>query len=182
MDREINILEYLPYFLQEIDEYVEVTKVENPEISDLWTQLSTVQNEFYLEDSTEYAVKRWEKILEIKPADTDTLDERKFRIVMRLSQQIPYTYASLEEALITLCGPRGYTLEVNPVACTISVRVTLGVKFMFDEVKKLLDRVLPCNLLLDFRLLYNRHMDLKKYTQAQMHTMTHKTIKEEVLA
>ena len=182
MDRTINLLDYLPVFLQEIEDLVKLSEAETPEIAELWTKLSELQNEQYLEDSTEIAVKRWEKILGITTQDTDTLEQRKYRITTRLRMRLPYTYNNLKANLITLCGEKGYTLVVDPVACTIEVRITLGVKYMFDEVEKLLDKVLPCNLLLDFRLLYNRHMDLKRFTHTQLKQYIHKVIKEEVLS
>lgn len=182
MDRTINLLDYLPIFLQEIDDLVSLSESETPEISELWTSLSLLQNEQYLEDSTEIAVKRWEKILGITINDDDTLEQRKYRITTRLRMRLPYTYNNLKANLIALCGEKGFLLNVDPIACTIEVRITLGVKYMFDEVEKLLDKVLPCNLLLDFRLLYNRHMDLKPYTHAHLKTYTHKQIKEEVLS
>ena len=181
MDRTINLLDYLPVFLHEIEDLVKLSEAETPEIAELWENLSSLQNEQYISDSTEIAVKRWEKILGITINDDDTLDQRKYRIMTRLRMRLPYTYNNLKANLITLCGEKGYKLNVDPVACTIEVRVTLGVKYMFDEVEKLLDKVLPCNLLLDFRLLYNRHQDFKKYTHAQLKTLTHKQIKEEVL-
>ena len=181
MDREINLVEYLPGFLREIEDFFYLSETENPEIVDLWEALAQVEKEQFLEDSSEFAVIRWEKILVITPNDDDTLEQRKFRIATRLSQQLPYTYNSLENNLKTICGEDGYLLQVDPVACTISIRVTLEVKFMYDEVERLLERVLPCNLLLDFRLLFNRHKDLKRFAHSQLHTMTHRIIKEEVL-
>jgi len=182
MDREIVLIKHLPTFLQEIQDFKELTSTEQEEFITLWAELVNVQNEQYLSTSTVYAVKRWEKVLGIVPNDDDTLEERKWRIQARLRMKLPYTYWNLKENLIATCGENGYRLVVDPIACTIEVRVTLGVKFMFDEVGRMLDKVLPVNLLLDFRLLYNRHMDLKQYTHAQLHALTHKKIKEEVLS
>ena len=182
MDRTIDIIEYLPDYFKNVKEYKNICTTENEEITNIQTEIKYIQNEQFISTCSEYAVKRWEKILEITPADDETLIQRKFRILLRLNYQLPYTEDTLRKQLIELCGEKGYLLSVDPVNCTIEVRITLGVKYMFDEVEKLLKRVLPVNLMLDYRLLFNRHTDLKKYTHAQLKTLTHKVIKEEVLS
>lgn len=182
MDREVVLLKHLPTFLQEIEDFKALTSAEQDEFITLWAELVNVQNEQYLSSSTVYAVKRWEKVLGIVPNDDDTLDERKRRIQVRLRMRPPYTYWNLRDNLIAMCGENGYRLSVDPIALTIEIRISLEIKFMFEEVGRMFDKVLPVNLLLDYRLLYNTHFDLTRFTHAQLAALTHFQIKEEVLS
>lgn len=182
MDKEVSLIEYLPDYFKNVREFKNSISIENQEFQEIYEKINYIHNEQFIDTCSEYAVKRWEKILDMTPNDDDTLEQRKFKILLRLSQHLPYTEEILKAKLKELCGEKGYTLSVDPINCTIEVRVTLGIKYMYDEVLKLLKKILPMHLYLDYRLLFNRHMDLKQYTHAQLKTLTHKVIKEEVLS
>lgn len=181
MDREINLLEYLPGVLREVKEFKALSAAENPEIVTVWEELENVLDDQFVSESTLNGVKRWEKILDIKPMDTDTMDERKFRILSRLNEQLPYTYGNLEEQLKLLCGPDGYKMILDNDAYVLSVKVALTAKKKFKEVGFLLDRVVPCNIVISLILLYNQHFTFSKYTHYELSQYTHNRLREDVM-
>ncbi|MDF2989444.1 MAG: hypothetical protein K0R50_4954, partial [Eubacterium sp.] len=113
MDREINILNYLPEFLTEFREFRELAAAENPELLSIWGILEDVLKDQFVADSTENGIKRWETILKIFPKGSDTLDIRKFRILARLNEKLPYTKRTLERQLTVLCGEDGYSVNLK---------------------------------------------------------------------
>lgn len=181
MDREINLLEYLPGVLREIKEFRALTEAENPEILKLWDGLESVLNDQFVNESTLNGVKRWESILGIKPMDTDSLDDRKFIILSRLNEQLPYTYKGLEDQLQLLCGNDGYKLIADSNVYTLTVKVALTAKKKFSEVGNLLDRVVPCNILVTLLIIYNQYMTLGEYTYEDLEQRTYEQLREEVL-
>lgn len=181
MDREISLLEYLPRVLREIKEFRALTETENPEVIKVWDGLESVLNDQFVNDSTVNGVKRWESILGIKPMDTDSLDDRKFRILSRLNEQLPYTYKGLEDQLDLLCGKDGYKLILDNNLYILTVKVALTAKKKFSEIGNLLDRVIPCNILIILLIMYNQHKTLRPFTHAYLNQYTHKQLREEVI-
>ena len=181
MDREINLLEYLPGVLREVKEFKAITAAENPETIKLWEELENVLDYQFVNESTLNGVKRWERILGIRTLDTDTISDRKFRIMSRLNEQLPYTYKNLDAQLALLCGNNGYKLILDNSAYALTVKVALTAKKKFTEVGNLLDRVVPCNIVISLLLMYNQHKTLQQFTHRQLKEFTHKQLREDVI-
>jgi len=182
LDREINLIEYLPGVLREIKEFKALSAAENTEVIGLWEELENVLDDQFVNESTLNGVKRWERILGIKALDTDTLSDRKFRILTRLNEQLPYTYTNLEAQLNLLCGRDEYKLILDSSAYALTVKVALTVKKKYAEVSNLLDRVVPCNIVITLLLMYNQNSTLHQYTHVQLRHKTYGELREEVLS
>lgn len=181
MDREIEVLSYLPPVLREFKENQEIAKVENPQIERLWQATEQAMNDQFIETATEYGVSRRERMLHIFPAGTDTLETRKFRLLTRYNEQAPYTRRVLRNLMNSLCGEDGYTLSIDVAQKVISVRVELTVRGMFDAVVDMLERITPVNMVMDVQLRFNQQSNLSKYTHAQLSQYTHDQLRNEVI-
>lgn len=181
MDREINILNYLPNVIKEFREFKTLSVAENPELLTLWQVLENVMNDQFVDDATENGVKRWESILKIVPRASDNLDIRKFRIITRLNEQLPYTFSTLEQQLVTLCGVDGFNLELQNDNYKLIVKVNLTAKGKFNEVNALLHRTVPANMIIDLKLIYNQHEILEQFTHGELAAYTHYQLRSEVL-
>jgi hypothetical protein len=115
------------------------------------------------------------------PQDTDTLDERRFKVLTRINTQLPFSVRRLRQQLATLCGENGYKLEVGGGKYTLSVKVALTAKRNQQAVEGLLADIVPANMVCTTSLLYNQHADLTRFTHAQLALLTHFEIREEVL-
>ena len=113
--------------------------------------------------------------------DTDTLDERRFRVLAKINAQLPFSIRRLRQQLSTLCGEDGYKLEVNGGVYTLTVKVALTAKRNQQAVEELLADIVPANMVCTTSLLYNQHADLTRFTHAQLALLTHFEIREEVL-
>lgn len=181
MARIADILKYIPPVIRDYKEYKAIAIALNPELNLLWQAIEDTLNDQFILDATENGIKRRESILKIIPKDTDTLDERKFRLIARENEKLPYTYRALQQRLINLCGADGYSLEVNNSTFTIKVRVALTNKSNYDDVSILIDKMAPENMIIDLSLLYNQHSTLAKFTHAQLSAYTQSQIRNEVL-
>lgn len=179
MDRAL--MDYLPGIMQDYEEMQQIMQVEQPGIEALWEACDSLMNEAYVQTETGLGAKRWESILDISPKDTDTLEVRNFRIQGRLVEDLPYTYRMFERQLIALCKEKGYSLFMTEQnGLTLKIRVALSAKELKDEVVKLAERIVPCNIILDVELMYNTHAMLKGYTHAGLSDTTHAQLREKV--
>lgn len=176
-----NLIDYLPQVLKEKRELKLTFQSEQIEIEKSWDALKNALNDQFVVDSTEYGVSRWEKILGIIPKATETLDIRKFRILTRLNEQLPYTFTTLKQQLEALCGSDGYSLTLKNEIYTIEVKVNLIAKSNFDDVAALLHRVIPANMVIDLKLIYNQQSTLSQFTHGQLQAYTHNQLRSEVL-
>lgn len=168
--------------LKKVRELKLLLQSEQVEIANLWGSIDNALNDQFLIDATEYGVGRWEKILGITPKATEQLDARKFRILTRLNEQLPYTMRELKRQLEALCGKDGYSIELYNDAYTIEVKVNLIAKSNFDDVASLLQRVVPANMVIDLSLLYNQHLTLEQFTHEQLSQYTHYQLRNEVIS
>ena len=179
MDRQL--LDALPPVLRPVREYQAIMATEQTECEVLYAAQRDTLNNLFPQTSGDYGLGRWERMLNITPQGTDTLDDRRFRVLSRLSEQLPYTITALRRQLSALCGPDGYTAQVNPSAYLLTVRVALTAKKAFAHVNALLRRVAPANLVIDLSLLYNQQQTFAAMTHAQLDAYTHQQLREDVI-
>lgn len=156
-------------------------EAETPEIRAIWAACEDCMNDQFIAEATENGVARREKILGITPYTTDTLDDRKFRLLAKYNEDTPYTRNRLKNMLTSLCGSDGYYVTFLTNSFTVNVKVALAVKKQKDVIEELLERVLPYNMVFSVELLYNTWAQVIPYTWGAAHALTWKDIKEEVL-
>lgn len=177
-----NLIDYIPPFLNNVREYKAVlTDAEQPEMVSIWNAVSNAFNDQFLTDATENGVSRWEKILGIVPKATFNLDERKFTILTKINEQLPFTVTTLEEQLKNLCGENKYSINLNNSNYTLDVKVALTAKNNFEDVNSLLQRVVPANLIVTLGLKYNQHQIYNGYTHEQLKVHSHYNLRNEVM-
>lgn len=181
VDRNIDVLEYLPPVMRVFKENKEIAKAENPQIIKLWQAVRTGMDDQFIQTSTEYGISRRERMLNIFPSGSDTLETRKFRLLTFYNQQAPYTRRVLRNLLTALCGENGYTLSIDAVNKIIRVRVELTVRGMFNAVQDLLERIVPANMVIDVQLRYNQYNKFSSFTHAQLAAFTHNQLRNEVI-
>lgn len=176
------VQEYWPPILQEIKEFQEIAKAENPELEKVWQEVDNLIDDQFIETATERGIARRERILGIATFADDDLETRRFRIYARWNDKLPYTYRVLENKLIQLCGEDGYLMNLNVDAYSLEIRVELIRKRMLDEVALLAKLMVPANILLTVDLRYNQHSRLARYTHGDLRNYTQDQLRNEVLS
>lgn len=179
--RTVDLLGYLPDVLKDTKEMEAIMQAETPEIQVIWQACEDVMNDQFIAEATENGVARREKMLGISPYATDTLDDRKFRVLSRYNENIPYTRKSLMQQLETLCGEDGYSVEFFTKDFAVKVKVALIAKKQEVAVNEILERILPYNMVFTVTLLYNQWQMLKVDTWGAFASRTWKDLREEVL-
>lgn len=173
--------DYLPPILLKTYEFPLLCDTEQPEIDRLHDAADAVLDAQFLSTAGEYAIQRYEKIFGVVRQDTDTLDERRFKVLAKINAQLPFSVRRLRQQLATLCGEDGYKLEVNGGVYTLTVKVALTAKRNQQAVEELLADIVPANMVCTTSLLYNTWEQIKRLTWGELKKLTWREIKEEVL-
>lgn len=173
--------DYLPSILLKTYEFPLLCDTEQREFDRLNTAVDEVLDTQFVSTAGERGIARYEKIFGITPMDTDTLAERRFKVLAKINAQLPFSVRRLRQQLETLCGADGYKLELDGDRYTLTVKVALTAKRNQQAVEELLADIVPANMVCTTSLLYNQHADLTRFTHAQLALLTHFAIREEVL-
>lgn len=173
--------DYLPEILLKTYEFPLLCDTEQPEFDRLSAAADETLSDQFVETAGERGLARYEQIFGITPMDTDTLDERRFKVLAKINAQLPFSVRRLRQQLATLCGDDGYKLELDGGKYTLTVKVALTAKRNQQAVEELLADIVPANMVCTTSLLYNQHADLTRFTHAQLALLTHFEIREEVL-
>ena len=175
------LIDYLPIFERTIKEFDAIlTKAEDPEMVVGWDAVDDALKDQFILDATEHGVSRLEKIMGIVPKATETLDERKFTLLVKESEQPPFTINALKIQLESLCGKGNYEVTRDVAAKILYVKIALVAKNSFHDVEVLLERIVPANMLIDLSLKYNQHNRYTSYTHEAMQNFTHDQLRNEV--
>jgi len=181
LNREVDINRYIPPDRKVYREFNEIAKVENIELKDFWNRIENGFNDQFLQNMTIDGVKRWESMLNITPKGTETLEDRKFRISNRLFDDLPYTMRTLQARLNALCGKNGYKIDLKNNEYKITIKVELTAKHQVEEIRKVLSKMIPANMLQYVELIYNQHQHWQQFTHAELQNYTHYQLREEVI-
>ena len=162
MPRIVDVLDYLPKVVKTIKEFEVLGDAENPEINNLWLDNQIVLNNQFINTLDEQGCARWEKMLDITPKGTATIEDRRLAILARINASLPYTYRQLENFLRNICAD-DYTMTLDNANYTLTVLLSLSRQNQFDEVSNLLAKVIPANLICNVGLKYNQYKIIKPY-------------------
>ena len=143
-DKIVNLIEYYPEFLQEVNEYKAITNAQNPEFNLLYKRLSSLDNNLLPGSAELHGIEMYEKWLNIPSNNYLTLDERRGNILAKLNETLPYTEIKLQKMLAAICGWGHFTYKRIGAYVQVLLDPTVGDKGV--SVYRLLDRVLPLNL------------------------------------
>ena len=174
------MIEYLPLFMRGFAEIKAIMNAEQVGFENAWISSDAVMNNQFVTQATEDGVARYEKILEITPKANYTLEERKFNILARMNEQLPYTMKQLHSSLNSLIGEDGYTLKLDNGTYTLVIKLGIANENNARAVVELLDKMTPANIVKNV-VLFNTHLTLADFTHEQLAAFTHKELREEIL-
>lgn len=178
MDRRL--IDYLPPFVQEYREVKAIMDAEQISTETAWADAENVLADQFVQEATEKGIARYEKILNIIPKGNYTLDERKFNVLAKMNEQLPYTEAQLKSSLAALCGEEGYFLKIDANDYTVTVKLVLANENNIESVKELLYKMLPANMKYTV-MMFNTYSILNLYTHGQLNAFTHKEVREALI-
>ena len=149
MAKDIDLLSYWMPILRQLKEFKEIAKTEEPELRYLLEAIDRTLANMFIETADEYGISRFESMMGIFSEAGDSLETRRFNVLIKWNDKVPYTDKELYNRLLSLCGSEDkFSINPNYPEYEISITTRLGIKGAFDSVTNLLTEMLPCNLVL----------------------------------
>lgn len=149
MYRDMDLIKYLPPFLQKYREMVLVTNTENPEFQFAHDESERILNNTFILSADEQGIGRFEKILGIYVAKDESVEARRSRVMSRWNDISPYTYNALVSKLHSLHNSDNFIINRNYQDYEIEIITHLEVPGQVDELDRILDYIMPVNLVVD---------------------------------
>lgn len=175
-EREICPLDSLPEILKPIKNFKALCDEYGVELESLYTRVKKVLDDQFINTASEEIIARWESYLEIIPKTTDTLDERRFRIMVLLTDDPPYTDLYLSKWLDALVG-HNYRIVRDYNNYTLSVELSADSLTNTTTIQEKLTQIIPANMKVNVSQYRTRHYELGKYTHAELAAYTQDELK-----
>lgn len=150
-------------------------------VSAMKAAVETLDSDLLVETSDEEGIARREKILGISPSDTDTLDDRRYAVLVKWYDDGVYTEQRLRERLNRLVSADMYTLTIDTQNQLLTLKISLKSKAMIDTIKDMIESIVPLHVKLDISLLYNSWTMISGMTWTALSANTWQHWREDVL-
>lgn len=151
MVREVDLRSFLPEFVGEYREIAEILGAEEPEVQVMENAVERARDCAFIMYCGEREIGRFEKLMNVFPSSRDTLGERQARILIRWNEALPYTLAALKEKLAAICGEGNFSVGEGFDEYRLEISVTLDRAGQVEELERLLNRIVPANLVIVVR-------------------------------
>ncbi len=143
-----HLLDYLPPFLQRVQEFQAINAASEPEVKAAWQSLGRVLGNQFLTETDGHGLAVWERELGVFAKDTDTLALRRARIKAAWQRQPPYTLRWLRGWLHELCGAGNYALNVEDYTLNIQLAYDRlpEPNALLSEILNILQPLRPANM------------------------------------
>ncbi len=146
MIREVNLLSYLPEFVQDYREMKYLMLAENPEIQAVEDETEKVKNNQFIATCDSRWIVYYERQARIVPDPQSSLEERRRRVMEKWNASLPYNYAGLIRRLDGLCWNEGYTIRPDFPNYTIEILVSLVEQGQVRDLEWICETYIPANM------------------------------------
>lgn len=166
-----------PEIIKNIPDIKQIYDINEMQGDTLDQTVEQIDSDMNLDEMDASTVERWETILKIVPARSDTLDVRRFRIKTKITDSMPYTYRALERKLDDMCAG-AYDIVIDRINQSIKVNLGLASQKKINDVMNMLEEMVPLDMIIDTSVLYNAHGYLAQYPHCILAQFTHKELRE----
>lgn len=161
-NKTVDLLSYLPPVVAELEEIKQIMNTESEEFNILVKEYQNLLSDQFVHEATENGLSRWEKILNINPKPTDTLESRRWEILNRLNIKIPYTFTMLKNKLYALYG-ESYTIKLISDTYTIRIRLPPVSDSELRSTFNMVEVIAPANMIIDLAIEETLEMEERTY-------------------
>lgn len=175
--RDIALLDSLPLIYHPIQDFRAMTNTCGMELSEVYSGIRYILDNQFISGASEATLAKWEKYLRVTPNGTDTLEERRFRILAKLNDLPPYTDKYLEAKLTELCGSDNFHITRDYSNFKITIELSLDSLANTETVESIIRSIIPANLDLTITWYRMRNYEVAKFTHEELAKYTQDEIK-----
>lgn len=162
LTRVISLATFLPPVTRDSKDVQELMRIEDTELQALWEAMCDIFYNQFISTMTAYGLQQWEKIFDVIPKATDTLQDRRTRILQLLMGTRPYTVLSFQAILDNIYGPGNVTIHVDNDKYEFWMELTADMMSKNMSIREFAETIVPKNLLI---LISNtQNATLRQYT------------------
>lgn len=143
---ERRLIHYLPYAVRDFAEYQGITTGEQPEFELVWDAHAEVFVNQFIDTALDYGLSRWEKMLNIFPKGTDTLESRRARIKAKLNNFVPYTIRAFARMVTAIANGEPFEISIEPGSYLLSITTEWSTRGQMEGLDYLIKNIVPCNI------------------------------------
>jgi len=159
-------IEYLPSFLNEIEEYKQIFNAGDTELSNVYDVIENIVKETIVQTAENYGLQQYEKIYNLSNS-FGNVSERRFNIQTKMISQLPFNLEWLNNKLTSLVGENGYTINLNRNTYSLTIYVSHIFLEIANELNDTLRKEIPANLVLTINLF--KAEEISNYTGCFIH-------------
>lgn len=153
-----DIIQYLQPIVQELEEIIQITGAENPEFDMMADIVERWNRNCYPKSADESGIELMENALGMNRYPTDTLEDRRLKVIAKLNERLPFTEIRLRRMLSALCGWDGFELTIEDLVLTC--HLTMESMGSVEAVFELLRDIVPMNVLFEIVQRIERYIPL----------------------
>lgn len=138
---------YFPKYYEGILETDELIKVENDIWNNIYNLIVKAKRNQFIAYADEDGIYAYEQLFQIvSDPTTETLEERRFRLLNRVQTLSYYTMNFLREKLDNLFGVDNYEIQMDYPNRTLYVKSNFSNYFVYNETIALIHKIRPANM------------------------------------
>lgn len=142
------LIDFLPFQIQEIDEFKSIMSSEDEELSTIEKNQLRILYENFIDSATEFGIKHLEGLYKIRSSPNESLEMRKLRLKNRKMDKMPTTVRALDQKLKILFGEDNYRTNVERNNYIYNVEINTFDWNAFNEIIDHFRCIIPCNIIL----------------------------------
>lgn len=173
------LINYIPEFLRDFDEFIKLFSSLDIEISKLKSNVSELLSGQFIFYCNETFIDKFEKDLKIEVIDED-IEKRRKKLIIKFNEKLPYTVFRLKENLNIILGEDNYSLFLIYDKYRLILRVKTNDESDFSECISLLERMIPANIERNVQR-FNTHEIVGNFKNEYLEKYTHEEIYSEII-
>lgn len=162
----VNTLYHLPDFYRDIPELQAVCAGYDSLFKQVFGIIDQSKLNIYIETMDEESIYHWEMIIGVD--HNGTLDDRRFRLRLRMYNELPYTRYHLED-LITLFVPKEqFALNIDTSVPSVDLLIAYHSEHQAKSLYDFMCRVTPASMVMSVGRLENIYDDISQFTYQEL--------------
>ena len=172
LERNVKLERYYPNVIANADEFRQLSVLENDEFKTIReANCKWFYNTFVYKADLQ-GIKRWEDMLNLTSKSTETLEDRRINILIKLNIMLPYTIRRLQQILDIRYG------ENNAIATTTKKYELLidfndETELVASSMRAILRCIIPANLI--FKIIISCNFEQNIYNKANINQYINST-------
>lgn len=146
MDRK-KLIDYLPPFIQQFIEMQKIMEAANISTDEIDRNIEGTWNNAFILDADEIGISKYEEFLSIAPLPSDTLEDRRLRVLTAWNTDNKFTLNTLKRRLEQRCGKDNYKICEDTDLINYFIHIAINSNnISIPILKDYLEVWLPANL------------------------------------